>query len=206
RRARRRRRGDPTCRCRRAAGAGHDRPRRSPPTPPAAPPSPSTLRGWPARITDAERHAVRRLDRALHQLPVDVGCVTAFPQLRHGVALRRAPYLIYVTVRLEVDGVLPRSHLHRLVDELDWRPDRHHRIELLDVLGIEPRAAVAHQHARAPRNVGAVDAVLRDGQAYAVFPERIIVGAAGDRRAVVAALLDVLPADRLGNVPARVHR
>ena len=107
-------------------------------------------------------------------------------------------------MHLDVGAPAAGPDLDRLVGELDRRPDRHQWEETLDVLGIEPRAAVAHLHAHTPRDVGPVDRVERAAELDAVLAEGIVGRAAADEATRVVALLDVLAADRLGDVPLRI--
>src|SRR5262249_14992255 len=121
------------------------------------------------------------------------------------LAVERRGVRVDVSVGLDVGGVAAPARLDRLIDELARGPDRHEREEPLDVLRVGTNATVAHLAYHAPRNVRAMDAVHRQRQLDAVLAERVVRVAAGDEGAGVTPVLDVLLADRLRDVPLRVH-
>src|SRR5262249_42210414 len=104
-------------------------------------------------------------------------------------------------VRLDVDLSVAHTHLDRLVDEGALGADRDHREEMLDVLGIEARTAVADQHADAPRNVRAVDAIRLGRGLETVLAERVVGCPARNAPSRVAELADVILANPRRDVP-----
>src|SRR5262249_7163038 len=125
-------------------------------------------------------------------------------ELGHRLPEDRRRLSIDVLVRLDVHPVAAPADFDRLVDELSRRADRDPREEVLDVLRVQPDAAMAHLHADTPRDVGAMDAVRRQGQLEAILAEGIVRSASGDEGPRVVALDDVLLADRLRDVPLRI--
>src|SRR5207245_4819829 len=87
------------------------------------------------------------------------------------VRLERRVRLIHVLVHLDVDVSVRLSELDRLIDDLPWCPGLDERVERLDVLGIEPDAAVRRQATDGPRIVRAVDRVDVDRETNAVIAE-----------------------------------
>src|SRR5262249_46932962 len=154
---------------------------------------------------DGKRQAAALVEPVLERPGIDAGHAAAL-ELGHRLAEDRGRLPIDVLVRLYVDGVGAPTHLDGLVDELPGRTDGNLWEQMLDVFRVEPDAAMAHLHPDTPRDVGTVDAVGRQGQLEAVLAERIVRGATGDERPVVAALDDVLLTDRLWDVPLRVDR
>src|SRR5262249_11877931 len=142
----------------------------------------------------------------LELLTIDVAFDAVSRELVQRGAEDRGRLTVDVLVRFHVDRAAAAAHLHGLVQKHAGRSDGNLGEEPLDVLGIEPHAAVAHLHAHAPGDVGAVNAVHRHAELEAVLAERVVGVAAGDERAVVAAFLDVLDADVFGDVPLRVDR
>ena len=101
---------------------------------------------------------------------------------------------------LEVQHAVAPAHEHGLIHEPHVRAPRDAAEELLDVLGIEPDAAVARAHPDAVRLVRAVDQVSRQRQRERESPERIVGPGRHDARQPLAPL-GVLLANRRGHVP-----
>src|SRR5262245_45381435 len=99
---------------------------------------------------DADRHAARALEsaEALLRVYTRANADPVGGRLRFLEGGRRVA--VDVVMGLEVDGAAPHAHLDRLVGEFPRYSDRDEREEPLDVLGIEPDAAVAHLHTDAP--------------------------------------------------------
>src|SRR5262245_41167669 len=152
---------------------------------------------------DDEREAAALVESVLQSPRIDAGHAVLV-ELGHRLPEYRRRLSVDVLVRFDVYPVAAPPNFDRLVDELSRRADRDPREEILDVLRVQPDAAVAHLHADAPRDVGAMDAVRRQGQLQAILAEGVVRSAAGDEGPRVAALDDVLLADRFWDVPLRV--
>src|SRR4029077_20764321 len=147
-----------------------------------------------------ERQAAAVVEAPFEPPGIDAGH-PVLAELRHRLAEDRRRLAVDVLVRLDVRRVATSADLDRLVDELPGRADRHSREEVLDAFRVETDAAVAHQHPDAPGDVRAVNAVRRQRQLETVLAERIVRRAARDEGPRIAALGDVLLANRLRDVP-----
>src|SRR5262249_61596686 len=142
------------------------------------------------RSSDLARDAPRLVQHCLdtRAVTVDAG------RLERARTSRRNPAAAIVEIRmcLDVDLTVAHPDLDRLVQELALGPDLHQREQVLDVLGIEARAAVADRHAHAPRDVGAVNPVRLEAELEAILAERVVRITAPGHGAVVALLADVI--------------
>src|SRR5262249_21599654 len=179
----------------------------------AEPPARPSARSWQGAELGSELRGARRLlhgaDTRRHPLCIPqhrgdariLECHAGRFEGRCGIRRHRAAQAIEVGVRLHVDLSVAHTHLDRLVDERPLGADRDHREEVLDVLGIEARAAVADQHADAPRNVRAVDAIGLERELEAILAERVVGCTARNAPSRVAELADVILANARRDVP-----
>src|SRR5262245_25553006 len=179
----------------------------------AEPPARPSARSWQGAELGSELRGARRLlhgaDTRRHPLCIPqhrgdariLECHAGRFEGRGGIRRHRAAQAIEVGVRLHVDLSVSHTNLDRLVDERPLGADRDHREDVLDVLGIEARAAVADQHADAPRNVRAVDAIGLERELEAILAERVVGCTARNAPSRVAELADVILANARRDVP-----
>src|SRR5262249_57281937 len=154
------------------------------------------------RSSDLARDAPRLVQHCLdtRAVTVDAG------RLERARTSRRNPAAAIVEVRmcLDVDLTVAHAHLDGLVQELALGPDLHQREQVLDVLGIEARAAVADRHAHAPRDVGAVNPVRLEAELEAILSGRGVGVTALGHGAIVALLADVIAPEGRPDCPGGV--
>ncbi len=146
-------------------------------------------------------HVDRNAERLLHG-ERDVVGIDAVLQVRLGddalrVGLQIGEDRVHVLVHLDEDAAFALADLHRLVDELARIAAVDDAVHDLDVLGIQPHAAVRSQAADRPGIVGAVDRVEVEVEANAVVAERVV----GTRRDDALPRLFHLGVDRVGDDP-----
>ena len=102
------------------------------------------------------------------------------------------------TVRLDFDlGTTPN---------LAWGSDPGLGVQALDIFRIQPDASVADVHSHAPRDIGAVECVLREAQREPIMTKRIIWFAARNHMISFAVAFEMLLIDIIGDDPGRVPR
>ena len=136
------------------------------------------------RLRDGHGDALRLRDDPLDEVPVHGTGVRLrlLPDgVRHALVVdhgRRRHAVVHAfddrRIGLHVEAVALPAVQQRLVHDRDLHADRNHLEQRLDVLGVEPDAAVARTHADSRRLVGAVHQVARPAEVHRICPERIV--------------------------------
>src|SRR3990170_7070686 len=154
---------------------------------------------------DVHRNPAAGLDGKKHPRAVDERREASIREAarRLGVKVARKP--VNVPVDLDEHAPAPHADLHGLVYELPPDPGFDQAEQGLYVLRIKPNTPVGDEPSHRPGIVGSVDGVQRQGELYAVGPQRVFRIPAGDEVLRPPLIRDPLLLDRVRDHPGRVR-